>query len=138
MSLDIDSLNGEDLVVLRLQTGRSHLVGAQSASKSGIRLIQDHGRVDVLCTTLVSLQNLEISKEYSARTSLTVGKSSAGTRLGLALDRRPPTLGLAGAGRQGRDLLAVEEDGLVVLARVVVEDVYGTDKKSANIYPSMA
>lgn len=59
VSLDIDSLNGEDLVVLRLETGRSHLVGAQSAGKSGIRLIQNHGRVDVLCTTLVSFQTLE-------------------------------------------------------------------------------
>lgn len=67
-----------------------------------------------------------------------MGKSSAGTGLGLALDRRSPALGLAGAGRQSRDLLAVEEDGLIVLARVVVEDVCRTPTKSANIYPSLA
>lgn len=64
-----------------------------------------------------------------------MGKSSAGTGLGLALDCRPPALGLAGAGRQGRDLLAVEEHGLVVLARVVVEDVCRT--KSATSIPGL-
>lgn len=55
-----------------------------------------------------------------------MSKSSAGTGLGLALDRRAPALSLAGAGRQGRDLLAVEEHGLVVLACVIVEDVCQT------------
>lgn len=61
MSLDVDSLNGEDLVILRLETGGGHLVGAQSASKSGVRLIQDHGRINVLCKTSSAFE-LEISK----------------------------------------------------------------------------
>lgn len=63
-----------------------------------------------------------------------MGKSSAGTGLGLTLDCGSPALGLAGAGGQGGDLLAVEEDGLVVLARVVIEDVC-TTKKSAIFLP---
>lgn len=49
MSLNIDSLNSENLVILRLEAGRVHLVDAQSTSKSGVRLVQDHGRIDVLC-----------------------------------------------------------------------------------------
>lgn len=138
MSLDIDSLNGEDLVVLRLETGRSHLVGAQSASKSGIRLVQDHSRINVFCTTSSASKTLKKAKDICENITRTVGKSSAGTSLGLALDRRPPALGLAGAGRQGGHLLAVEVDGLVVLARVVVEDVCRTKSKSANTYPFLA
>lgn len=37
-----------------------------------------------------------------------------------ALDRGAPALGLAVAGRQGRDDLAVEQDGLGVVASAVV------------------
>lgn len=64
-----------------------------------------------------------------------MGKSSAGTGLGLALDSRSPALGLPGASRQCRDLLAVEEDGLVVLARVVVEDICRTQKSATTLSP---
>lgn len=66
VSLDIYSLNSEDLVVLRLQTCGIHLVDAQSASKSGVSLIQDHGRVDVLCAT--SLASKPETSEIYTRT----------------------------------------------------------------------
>lgn len=90
VSLDVDSLNGEDLVVLRLETGGSDLVGAQSASKSGVRLIQDHGRINVLCT-ISSAFELGISKNIWNITHC--GQEQCRYRLGPGTRLPSPSLG---------------------------------------------
>lgn len=93
-----------------------------------------HGAGD----TLTQAQGLVVAGISSVEDDLGVGPlvggHGAAVLLG-ALDRGAPALGLAAAGRQGRDDLAVDADGLGVVAAGIVELVCKVNMiNTVNLY----